>query len=83
MYKSIPFLASLFFLMSCEKEETLKNSFNEGFLQLSIHKLITYSIDPNSKYLVVFESGLGDDHSVWQTKKVEDISTKMDVVQAE
>lgn len=50
-------------------------------IQLSTHNLATYSIGTNSKYLVVFESGLGNDHTIWQTKKVaEAIGAKMDVV---
>lgn len=81
MYKLILFLASLFFFISCKKDDASKDPFKESFVRLSTHKLTTYSIESNSKYLVVFESGLGNDHSVWQTKKVaENISAKMDVV---
>ena len=81
MHKIIPYLLSAFFLVSCKKDKTPKVSFNENFIQLSKHKLTTYSIEKNSKYLVVFESGLGNDHSIWQLKNVaEDISVKMDVV---
>lgn len=81
MHKFVPCIAILFLLLSCKKDKSLKISFNESFVQLSTHKLATYSIKSNSKYLVVFESGLGNDHSIWQLKKVaEDISAKMDVV---
>jgi pimeloyl-ACP methyl ester carboxylesterase len=81
MYKHIPFLACLFFLLSCESDDASKVSLKEGVVQLSTHQLATYSSESNSKYLIVFESGLGNDHSVWQTTNVaEDISAKMDVV---
>lgn len=81
MYKLIPFLAGLFFLVSCDNDDASKVSFKEGVVQLSTHRLATYSRESDSKYLVVFESGLGNDHSVWQTKNVaEDIGAKMDVL---
>ncbi len=82
MYNAIPFLAILFFLLSCKEDDASKVSFKEDVVQLSTHQLATYSTESsNSKYLVVFESGLGNDHTVWQTKNVaEDISAKMDVV---
>ena len=37
---------------------------------MSTHKLATYSSIKNSKYLIVFESGLGDDHSPWIAKSI-------------
>ncbi len=81
MNQLIPFLVSLLLLVSCEKDDAAKVSFQESFLQLSTHQLATYSIERNSRYLIVFESGLGDDHAVWSTKKVaEDMSNKMDVL---
>ena len=81
MYKLIPLLILFFCLISCKKDKVPNVSFNESFVQLSTHELATYSIELNSKYLVVFESGLGNDHSVWQLKNVaEAISTKMDAV---
>ncbi|MBL0741418.1 alpha/beta fold hydrolase [Chryseolinea lacunae] len=81
MHKLIPFLASLLFLLSCNSNDDSKVSFTESFVQLSTHKITTYSVAANSNYLVVFESGLGNDHTVWQTKNVaEAISAKMDVV---
>jgi len=81
MYKLFAFLTVLFILVSCKKDKAPEVSFHESILQLSTHNLATYSIGSNSKYLVVFESGLGNDHSIWQTKRVaEDIGAKMDVV---
>ncbi len=77
---------SLFFIfVSCDKDndpldkntETLK----ETKVDLGTHKLMTYSIIHNSKYLVVLESGLGDGHSVWDEKKIPaKLNTKLDVV---
>jgi len=81
MNKLIPFLAIFFCLISCNKDQPHPVSFRESFVQLDTHELATYSAGSNSKYLVVFESGLGNDHTVWQMKKVaEYISSKMDVV---
>lgn len=74
---------SLFFtFVSCDKDsdnttETLK----ETKVDVGTHKLAAYSIIHNSKYLVVFESGLGDGHSVWNEKKIPiKLSTQLDVV---
>lgn len=74
---------SLFFtFVSCDKDsdnttETLK----ETKVNVGTHKLVAYSIIHNSKYLVVFESGLGDGHSVWNEKKIPiKLSTQLDVV---
>lgn len=74
---------SLFFtFVSCDKDsdnttETLK----ETKVNVGTHKLAAYSIIHNSKYLVVFESGLGDGHSVWNEKKIPiKLSTQLDVV---
>jgi pimeloyl-ACP methyl ester carboxylesterase len=45
------------------------------------HKLETYSIANNSKYLLVFESGCGDGHSVWCEKNIiSEISKHSDVL---
>ncbi|WP_337966999.1 alpha/beta hydrolase [uncultured Flavobacterium sp.] len=74
---------SLFFtFVSCDKDsdnntETLK----ETKVDVGTHKLATYSIIHNSKYLVVFESGLGDGHSVWNEKKIPiKLSAQLDVL---
>jgi pimeloyl-ACP methyl ester carboxylesterase len=81
MYKLIPVLISLFCLTSCKKDKPLHVPFTESFVLLNTHELATYSIALKSKYLVVFESGLGNDHTVWQLKKVaEAIGAHTDVV---
>jgi pimeloyl-ACP methyl ester carboxylesterase len=51
--------------LSCDKVDL-----KETTIDLSSHKLTTFSIIKNSKYLVVFESGLADDHSVWNKKDI-------------
>jgi pimeloyl-ACP methyl ester carboxylesterase len=56
-------------------------SLKEGQIHLSTHNLATYSITNNSKYLVVFESGCGDGHSVWCEKNIiNEISKSSDVL---
>lgn len=51
---------------------------------LATHKLAAFSVIKNSKYLVVFESGLGGDHNAWDTWGDNHIALKisdsMDVV---
>lgn len=83
MYKATLFFATLFFLLSCNKNnDNVTGSFQESRVSLSTHELAAYSIETtHSKYLVVFESGLGNDHTVWQmTHVAEEISATMDVV---
>lgn len=81
MKKTILIAASVIMFTSCKKDKTNSNAFKEDFVQMKSYKLATYSISSNTKYLVIFEAGLGDDHTVWQTKNTaEDISSKSDVV---
>lgn len=64
---------------SCSKND--ENPFLEKQINLSKHKIDTYSIINNSKFLIAFENGLGDDHSVWITKNISiQISSKADVL---
>lgn len=65
-------------ITSCSKEDENPKEliFKETKINLVTHQLTSFSIINNSKYLVVFESGLGDDHFVWKEKKVADIITK-------
>jgi hypothetical protein len=51
--------------LSCNKVEL-----KETTIDLSSHRLTTFSLNNNSKYLIVFESGLGDDHLVWSKKNI-------------
>jgi pimeloyl-ACP methyl ester carboxylesterase len=63
-------IASL--ILACNK--TVLNveptNFVETPINLSTHKLAAFTFVKNSKYLVVFESGLGDDHNVWHKKDI-------------
>ncbi|MGB4775813.1 MAG: alpha/beta hydrolase, partial [Daejeonella sp.] len=59
-------IATLLFLSSCStKIMQSKTSYKETQINLSTHKLTAYSLLHNSKYLIVFESGLGDNHAIW------------------
>lgn len=79
--KVLVFIIS-FLIFSCTKEEKQSSpTFTESKISLSTHKLTAYSIIQNSKYLVVFEAGLGDDHSVWNEKNLPtQIYSKSDVL---
>lgn len=81
MKKVILALATAAMLVSCKKDKTTQPTFKEDFIQLSNHKLAAYSITSSTRYLVVFESGLGDSHAIWQEKRTAlDVSGKVDVV---
>ena len=45
-------------------------AFTETQVDLTTHKLTAYSYIKNTKYLVVFESGLGDASAVWTEKNI-------------
>ncbi|WP_348065783.1 alpha/beta hydrolase [Dyadobacter sp.] len=48
---------------------------------LGTHKLKSFSVIKDAKYLVVLESGLGDDHSVWNNNSLaSQISSNYDVL---
>jgi pimeloyl-ACP methyl ester carboxylesterase len=73
---TLPFL----FLISCENEE-IKTSYTESKINLITHELTTYTIIKGTKYLVVFETGLGNDHSVWVKEKIpSQLLSKTDVL---
>jgi pimeloyl-ACP methyl ester carboxylesterase len=63
-------LASIFLVSSCKKKNDPKPAFTETKISLTSHKLASFSAIKNSKYLVVFESGLGNDHTVWSNNAV-------------
>jgi pimeloyl-ACP methyl ester carboxylesterase len=63
-------------IQSCNKVDL-----KETTVDLSSHKLVAYSVIRNTKYLVVFESGLGDDHTPWIKKNIiKKVSTVTDVL---
>ncbi|MBE9463719.1 alpha/beta fold hydrolase [Dyadobacter subterraneus] len=63
-------LASLLLISSCKDNNDATPTFTETKVSLTTHKLATFSAIKNKKYLVVFESGLGDDHTIWNNKAV-------------
>jgi hypothetical protein len=67
----ISFLAFLI-LSSCSNDDdiTTEQTFIETKIDLVTHKIHSLSLVNITKYLVVFESGLGDDHTVWKDKNV-------------
>ena len=69
-------------LSGCSKEtDEPTPEFKEVAVDLGTHQLKAYSYSNNSKYLVVFESGLGDDHGVWKVKNIPSrISASADVL---
>lgn len=69
-------------ITSCSKKavQTLVE-FKETPINLPTHKITAYSVIKNSRYLIVFETGLGDDHSIWNQKNLPaTISAKEDVL---
>jgi hypothetical protein len=57
-----------------DKNSTLEYPGTE--IDLGTHKLMAYTVSKNSKYLIVFESGHGNDHTSWySTGKSSEILT--------
>jgi len=66
---------------SCKKSDDPTLPFTERQIDLTTHKLASFSGFKNSKYLVVFESGAGNDHTVWTNKGVAtQINSNFDVL---
>jgi pimeloyl-ACP methyl ester carboxylesterase len=65
--KKLLFAVLVFLIISsCKKSRNNPSiNLNEIKIDLSTHKLATYSEIDSTKYLVVFESGGGDGHSSW------------------
>jgi hypothetical protein len=61
----VTLLTGSLLILSCNKIE-----FKESDIDLSSHKIAAFSVIKNTRFLVVFESGLGDDHSVWIKKNI-------------
>lgn len=52
--------------ISCSDDDKNQNKEYPGItVDLGTHKLMVYSVSKQSKYLVVFESGHGNDHTSW------------------
>jgi len=74
-------LLGLLIFISCTETNVTSNNFTTTTINLSTHKLVSFSIVKNSKYLIVFETGLGDDHLIWNQKNLPStISAKEDVL---
>ena len=73
---------TIFLYSTCSKNNNDNLvSLKETQINLSTHKLAAYSITNKSKYLIVFESGCGDGHSVWNEKNIiTEISKSSDVL---
>ena len=63
--KLVLILIGSFLMCSCNKVD-----FKETMIDLSTHQLATFSVINHTRYLVVFESGLGDDHTPWIEKDI-------------
>lgn len=70
---SLILLFTLF--IACKKDISPKVNLKENELAVLDHQIAYYTDDMDKEFLIVFESGLGDDHTVWQTKKVAEKST--------
>lgn len=81
MRKTLLFLTVFIWLTSCDKTTVEPDNFATSMVNLSTHQLATFSSINNTKYLIVFEAGLGDDHTVWNQKNLPaTIRTKQDVL---
>jgi surfactin synthase thioesterase subunit len=66
---------------SCKKSEDASLHLTPTSVTYSTHELATFSSVKNTKYFVVFEAGLGDNHTVWLQKNIiSKISPMADVV---
>lgn len=81
MTRSFILFFGLHILISCVEKNVTANNFTATNISLSTHKLASISIIKNSKYLIVFETGLGDEQSIWNQKSLSTtISAKADVL---
>ena len=72
---------SILSFTSCKKDSDSKAKLNESRISLTTHSLTAFTAISNTKYLIVFETGLGDDHTVWTQKDIAgQISEKSDVL---
>jgi len=78
------FYLGLIFAMgfnSCNKDVQKPSLFTEETIELPGYRLTTYSYIQNTAYLIIFETGLGDDHSIWEQQKVaSEIAKTVDVL---
>jgi pimeloyl-ACP methyl ester carboxylesterase len=69
-------------LLSCSGDKKITPEYPGTEVELGTHKLMAYTVSKESKYLVVFESGLGNDHTAWystgKSTEILSISTFLD-----
>lgn len=66
MNKFIVLLAGWIVLTACDNDDPATSvKFEKDTLELTSHSLAAWTALDNSKYLLVFESGMGDSHQVW------------------
>lgn len=80
--KKLLWLAIPLVVMSCKKDPVKRDLYVNGKVSIGSYSLSTYNIPKsNAKYLVVFETGLGDYSKIWIDSKVPDsIQANLDVV---
>lgn len=62
----LTFIIYTFSFVSCsDDDKKVSQEYPGTVIDLGIHKLMTYIVSKKSKYLVVFESGHGNDHTSW------------------
>ncbi|MNJ94320.1 short chain dehydrogenase [compost metagenome] len=70
MKRMYSLLVSLLLLACSKDNKANSDNFRNELIDLGKSKISTYFVEKDSKYLVVLESGLADDHQIWQKKKV-------------
>src|SRR5215216_4850031 len=58
-------ISALCFNSCSEDDKNFTLIYSGTQVDLGTHKLMAYTVSKNSKYLVVFESGHGNDHTSW------------------
>ena len=75
-------ISSLSFTSCSDDDKNRTSEYPGSEVELGTHKLMAYSVSKNSKYLVVFESGLGNDHTSWystgKSSEIVSISNTLD-----
>lgn len=79
------FIISALSVTSCSDDDKNRTAEYPGTtVDLGTHKLMAYNVSKNSKYLVVFESGHGNDHTSWySTGKSSEILSIADLLDSD
>lgn len=80
--KKLMWLAIPLAIVSCKKEPVKRDLYVESKVTIGTYSISTYNIPKtNAKYLLVFETGLGDYSKVWKDSKVPDsVQSNLDVI---